>query len=244
VGLLHWNAVAIALTLIVGCGAFSTPKKVWTRNFDSYPLPVWTTDGMYLVSGRAGALFLTASPLDLSRYRGVVIEEIQISTKPRSRALKPAEEERLKGYFTRRLMVAFERNGCPVVDASGEDVLHARLAVLDLELRRGRQSHAGMQVAGVSTDEITIVLELRDALEDNRRLLYGDKRRLPFGVYAGSDSIPIRRVEDAFYYFSIDVQQRLGQVQRGEFPAPPPPPTPLTPRSAILESRRLLQPEV
>ncbi len=64
---------------------------------------------------------------------------------------------------------------------------------------------------------------LRDAVKNNRRLLFGDKRRLPFGVYAGSDSISIKRVEDAFYYFSIAVRRRLDQAKRGEFPPPPPP---------------------
>jgi hypothetical protein len=74
-------------------------------------------------------------------------------------------------------------------------------------------------------------LELRDGGENDRRLLFGDndrrllfgeKRRLPFGTYAGSDSVSIRRVEDAFYEFSIDMRRRLKQVQRGEFPPPPP----------------------
>jgi hypothetical protein len=66
-------------------------------------------------------------------------------------------------------------------------------------------------------------LELRDGGKRDRRLLFGDRRRLPFGTYAGSDSVSIRRVEDAFYYFSIDIQRRLDQVQRGEFPPPPRP---------------------
>jgi hypothetical protein len=77
----------------------------------------------------------------------------------------------------------------------------------------------------VSSDKITIALELRDAVTSDRRLLFGDERRLPFGVYSGSDAVSIRRVEDAFYYFSIDIRRRLNQVQRGEFPPPPPPPS-------------------
>jgi hypothetical protein len=189
----------------------------------SLALPVWTTDGMYLVSGRAGALFLTSSPLDWNHYRGVVLEEIQIGTKHRSRELKPSEEERLKGYFTRRLAVVFERNGWPVVETPAEDVLRVRLSVQNLELRRRRHSHVGTIVAGVSSDKITIALELRDAEDNDRRLLFGDKRRLPFGVYSGTDSVSIRRVEDAFYYFSVDIRRRLKQVQRGDFPPPPRP---------------------
>ena len=39
------------------------------------------------------------------------------------------------------------------------------------------------------------LLELRDGVKNDRRLLFGDKRTLPFGVYAGSDSISIRRVD-------------------------------------------------
>jgi hypothetical protein len=66
-------------------------------------------------------------------------------------------------------------------------------------------------------------LELRDSVTNDRRLLYGDKCSLPFGVYAGSESIPIRRVEDAFYYFSTDLRRRLVQVEHGEFPPPPRP---------------------
>jgi hypothetical protein len=216
-------SVVIVAVLSVGCGSLWTADKVRTWDLSSYALPVWTTDGMYFVSGRAGALFLTPPPLDLNHYRGVVVDEIQISTKNRSRELKPSEEERLKDYFTRRLEHVFERNGWRIVDAPGEDMLRLRLAVKGVELRRSHRSHAGSIVSGVSSDKITITLELRDSVDSDRRLLFGDKRRLPFGVYSGTDSVSIRRVEDAFYYFSIDFRRRLGQVARGEFPPPPPP---------------------
>ncbi len=221
-----WASVAIATLALAGCASIWTPEKVWTRDLKSFALPVWTRDGMYLVSGRAGALFLTPPPLDLSRYRGVLLEEIQIRTKHGSRDLKPFEEERLKGYFTRRLEHVFERNGWPIVETPGEDVLRARLLVKDLELGRSRRSHFGTIVSAVSGEKIGIILELRDALKNDRRLLFGDKRRLPFGVYAGSEAISIRRVKDAFYHFSIAVQRRLEQAQRGEFPPPPSPPRP------------------
>jgi hypothetical protein len=177
---------------------------------------------MYLVAGRAGALFLTPTPPDLSSYRGVVIDDIEISTKDRSRELKPFEVERLKGYFTRRLTLVFESNGLPIVDTPADDVLRVRLAVRGLEIQRAKRSHTGSVISSVSTGQITIALELRDAGENDRRLLFGDNRRLPFGTYAGSDSVSIRRVEDAFYDFSIDVRRRLKQVRRGEFPPPPP----------------------
>ena len=217
---LQWIFVAIAILPIVGC---TPPGRVWTRDFKSFSLPVWTTDGMYLVSGRSGALFLSASPLDLNQYRGVVLEDIQISTRQRSRELKPFEEERLKGYFTRRLAKVFESNGLSIVDAPAEDVLRARLAVRGLEIRKMRRYHQGNIVSRVSSSQITITLELRDGGDGNRRLLYGDKRRLPLGVYPGTDSVSIRRVEDAFYDFGSDVRRRLGQVQRGDFPPPPRP---------------------
>jgi hypothetical protein len=219
----QWLTLAIAAASSLGCGSLWAPQTVMTRDLESFALPVWTSDGMYLVSGRAGALFLTPSPLDLSRYRGVLLEEIQIITKHRSRELKPAEAERLKGYFTRRLEHVFESSGWPILETPDADVLRVRLAVRDVELRGRRRSHFGNVVSGVSSDKITIALELRDAVNDDRRLLFGDKRRLPFGVYAGSDSVSIRRVEDAFYYFSIDIRRRLDQVQRGEFPPPPRP---------------------
>jgi hypothetical protein len=220
---LQWISVALAILPMAGCASFWTPEKVWTRDLESYALPVWTTDGMYLVSGRAGALFLKPPPMDLSRYRAVVLDDIQITTKDRSRELEPPEEERLKGYFTRRLTHVFERNGWPVVDTPGKDVLRVRLAVRDVDLGRSRHSHTGNIVSGVSSGKIMIALEFRDGAEGDRRLLFGDKRRLPFGTYAGSDSVSIRRVEDAFYYFSIDIRRRLDQVQRGEFPPPPRP---------------------
>jgi hypothetical protein len=219
----QWLSVAIAAVSSLGCASLWTPDKTGTRDRESFPPPVWTTDGMYLVSGRSGALFLTLSPLDLSHYRGVVLDEIQIRTAPRSRALKPSEEERLRGYFIRRLEHVFESNGWPIVETPGEDVLRVRLAVRDLDFRGSRRSHFGTIVSGVSSDKITIALELRDGLTSDRRLLFGDKRRLPFGAYSGSDSVAIRRVEDAFYYFSIDIRRRLAQVQRGKFPPPPRP---------------------
>jgi hypothetical protein len=118
---------------------------------------------------------------------------------------------------------AFESNGWPIVETPGADVLRARLAVTDLDLQRTRRSNVGNIVAGVSSGKISIALELRDAIEGDRRLLFGDKRRLPFGVYTGSDSVSIRRVEDAFYYFSIEVRRRLDQAQHGVFPPPPRP---------------------
>jgi len=159
----------------------------------------------------------------LSRYRGVLFEEIRITTTKRSRELKPPEEERLKDYFTRRLTTVFERQGWAIVETPGEDVLQVRLLVKGLELQRSRRSHFGAVILGASNEKIGIVLELRDAVQNDRRLLFGDARRLPFGVYAGSDSVSIRRIRDAFYYFSIDIRRRLDQVQRGEFPPPPRP---------------------
>ncbi len=213
VHLVQWLFVVIVAVSSVGC----TPA--WTAHFGE---PVWTTDGLYLVRGRSGALFLTPPPLDLSRYRGVILEEIQISTKHESGGLTPSIEARLRGYFTRRLKNVFERHGWAIVETPGEGVLRVRLAVGDLELRRpSRRFHFGTVVTEPSVHRITIVLELRDSVTNDRRLLYGDKCSLPFGVYAGSESIPIRRVEDAFYYFSTDLRHRLVQVERGEFPPPP-----------------------
>ena len=46
VRLLQWIFVAIAILPIVGCASSGTPGRVWTRDFKSYALPVWTTDGM------------------------------------------------------------------------------------------------------------------------------------------------------------------------------------------------------
>jgi hypothetical protein len=77
---------------MAGCASFWTPTKIGTRDFKSYALPIWTSDGMYLVSGRSGALFLTPSPLDLSRDRAVVLGDIQIRTKARSRDCDPSAE--------------------------------------------------------------------------------------------------------------------------------------------------------
>lgn len=190
-------SVVIVAVSSVGCASLGTPENARTQDVRSFSRPVWTTDGMYLVTGRSGALFLTSSPLDLDHYRGVVLGEIQISTKDRSRDLTPYEEERLKGYFTRQLTKVFERNGWPVVDTPGEDVLTVRLAVRDLELRRSQRSHFGSVVSRVSTEKISIALELRDAVKSERKLLFGD--------------------------FSIDIRRRLRQVQRGDFPPPPRP---------------------
>jgi hypothetical protein len=219
----QWLTVAVAAVLFVGCSGLPNSPKIRTRNLGAFPLPVWTTDGMYLVTGRSGALFLTPSPLNSNHYRGVVVDEIQISTGDRSRELTRYEEERLKGYFTRRLKTAFEPNGWPIVDTPGEDVLRVRLVVRNLELERWRRNHFGNVIMNSSLDRIVIVLELRDAVGNDRRLLFGDRRSLPFGVYSGSSAISILRVEDAFDDFSIDFRRRLREVQRGEFPPPPRP---------------------
>jgi len=222
---LQWISVAIVIPLLAGCGSWLVPEKTWNRDFNSYALPVWTTDGMYLVSGHSGALFLTPPPMDLGRYKAVILEDIEISTKPRSRALKPAEADRLEGYFRRRLALVFERNGWPVVDAPTEDVLRVRLSVRDIDLGRSRRSHPGKLVFAASSTPIMIALELRDAVERDRRALYGDRRELPFGSYSATDAVSIRRVEDAFYEFSIDMHRRIKQAQEGRFPPPPPRPS-------------------
>jgi hypothetical protein len=150
----------------------------------------------------------------------VVLEEIRINTKNRSRDLKPNEEERLRGYFTRRLNRVFEHNGWPIMETPGEDVLRVRLAVKGVELERWRHYHSGNIVTNSSTGTISIVLEFRDAAKNERIMLFGENRNLPFGVYSGSDSVSIRRVEDAFDDFSIDIGRRLTEVQRGAFPPP------------------------
>ena len=219
--------VAVVTVFVVGCLGPSKPAVISTRHMGSFTLPVWTVDGMYLVTGPSGTLFLSTSPLDINRYRGVVLEEIQISTKPRSRDIKPSEEKRLKGYLTRRLERMFRRNGWPIEESPGEDVLRVRLAVKGIELERWRGSRVGRIVKNPSADRITIVLELRDAEKNERILLFGKRRRLPFGVYNGWDAISIRRVEDAFDDFSIDTRRLLQEVQRGDFPPPPPRPSPM-----------------
>jgi hypothetical protein len=219
----QWLTVAVAAVLSLDCSGSSNSPKIRTRDAGSFTLPVWTSDGMYLVTGRSGALFLTPPPLDLNQYRGVVVDEIQISTRDRSRKLTSFEDERLKGYFTRRLKTAFESNGWPMVDTPGEDVLRVRLIVRNLKLERWRRNHFGNVIMNSSLDRIVIVLELRDAVGNDRRLLFGDRRRLPFGVYSGSSAISILRVEDAFFDFSIDFRRRLREVQHGEFPPPPRP---------------------
>ena len=66
---------------------------------------------------------------------------------------------------------------------------------------------------------------MSDAIERERRALYGDRRGLPFGSYNATDAVSIRRVEDAFYEFSIDMHRRLKQAQQGKFPPPPPRPS-------------------
>jgi hypothetical protein len=221
----QWLSAGILAVSLVGCASPSGPPKVCFRDLGCFPLPVWTVDGMYLVTGLSGALFLSTSPLDINRYRGVVLEEIQISTKPRSRDIKPSEEERLKGYFTRRLERVFRRNGWPIAESPGEDVLQVRLAVKDIELERWRGSNYGRStiIKNSSIGKIAIVLELRDAEKNKRILLFGGRRCLPFGVYSGSDAVSIRRVEDAFDDFSISIRRHLQEVQRGDFPPPPPP---------------------
>jgi hypothetical protein len=218
-----WLSVGIVAVSSVGCALSLEPAKFRTRGMGSFALPVWTADGMYLVTGRSMALFLTSSPLDLNRYRGVVLDEIRITTKNRSRDLKPNEEERLRGYFTRRLNRVFEHNGWPIVDTPGEDVLRVRLAVKGVELERWNRHHFGNIVLNSSTDSIAIVLEFRDAEKNERMMLFGENRNLPPGVYSGSDSVSIRRVEDAFDDFSKIIRQRLTEVQRGAFPPPPRP---------------------
>jgi len=218
-----WLFVGIVAVSSVGCAPSHEPSKFRTRGMGAFTLPVWTADGMYLVTGRSGVLFLTSSPLDLNRYRGVVLEGIRITTKNRSRDLKPNEEERLRGYFTRRLNRVFKRNGWPIVETPGEDVLRVRLAVKGVELARWRRHHFGNIVENASTSSIAIVLEFRDAAKNQRMMLFGDNRNLPFGVYSGSEAISIRRVEDAFDDFSTDIGRRLTEVQRGDFPPPPRP---------------------
>jgi hypothetical protein len=218
-----WMSVGIVAVSFAGCAPTPELSKVTTRGLGSFAPPVWTADGMYLVTGRSGALFLTSSPLDLNRYRGVVLEEIRIDTKKRSRDLNPNEEERLRGYFTRRLNRVFEHKGWPIVETPGEDVLRVRLAVRGVELSRWRHSHFGNIVTNSSTGKIAIVLEFRDAANNERMMLFGEYRKLPFGVYSGSASVSIRRVEDAFDDFSTDIGRRLTEVQRGAFPPPPRP---------------------
>ena len=203
--LVQWLFVVIVAVSSVGCA------------------PPWTADGMYLARGSSGVLYLRPSPLDLSRYRGAILEEIQISTKDQSRALEPPEEARLRSYFTRRLKDVFERHGWAIVETPAEGVLLVRLAVKDLELGGPRRFHFGSVISGTSKDEIGIALELRDSVTNDRRLLFGDARRLPFGVYAGSEPVSLRRVEDAFYYFSAELRRHLVQVEHGEFTPPPRP---------------------
>ena len=218
----QWLAAAAGAVLVVGCFEPAKPVRIRDRHRGSLT-HLWTADGMYRVTGRSGALFLSPPSIDLRGYRSVLPESIEIRTKRPSRDLEPKEEERLKGFFMRRLEKVFERNGWQIVKAPGENVLRLRLVVSDVKLERHRNSHFGIAISSGSIHRIAIVLELRDALTNDRRLLFGDRRRLPFDSYSGPDLVSIMRVEEAFDDFSIDFQRRLKQVRRGDFPPPPRP---------------------
>ncbi len=217
----RWISGLAAILSMIGCA--SDPPSWFDVAIGRRPHSgsIWTVDGMYLVARGPGALFIADPPLRLNDYRGVMLDEIQISIKKGSRDLKPTEEEWLRASLRRGLLRLFDqRSWSPQPEA---DVLRVRLAVRDVEFDH-RTEHVGSSlVSGVRNEQnITLILELRDSVERSRVLVFGEKAELPFGVYSGLGQVEINRVKDAFREFSRDARRHLVAAKRGEYPPPPP----------------------
>ena len=222
--LLDWSCAALAALSMIGCAELRTTLK-GVRSFEQ---PVWTTDGMYLADLGPGVLFLAPTARNLRGYRRVLLDEIRIGTKQGSPKLRASEREWLEASVRRTLLRMLGRNDWSLANAPAPDVLRVRVALFDLEFQRNFYVPWGTVMLGPS-GRASIVLELRDSLERDRLLLYGDKSELPFRVYYGSRQIPVWRVRDAFYEFSLDAHRLLVAAQRGHFESPPHPndsPTP------------------
>jgi hypothetical protein len=216
-----WISVLVAILPMVGCSSDPPPTVDQMIGRRMYSGSIWTVDGMYLVARGPGALFIADPPLRLNDYRGVMLDEIQISTKEGSRDLKPTEEEWLRASFRRGLLRLFDqRDWSPQPDA---DVLRVRLAVTEVEFQRRTQNVGSSLITGVRSDQsITIILELRDSVERSRVLVFGEKTELPFGTYSGVGEVGVKRVKDAFREFTRDARRHLAAAKRGDYPPPPP----------------------
>jgi hypothetical protein len=157
----------------------------------------------------------------LKTYRGVMLDEIEISLKEGSRSLRANEEEWLRASLRRGLLRLFgERNWSRQPDAG---VLRIRLALRDVEFRR-YGGHVGSTVVAndSKSNNVTMILELRDSVERDRVLVFGEKTELPFGTYSGLGQVDINRVKDAFRDFAEDARRHIKAAKRGDYPPPPP----------------------
>ena len=209
----------VTILAMVGCASNPLPTVDQLIGRRPYSGAIWTTDGMYLVARGPGALFIASSPVNLNVYRGVMLDEIRISTKEGSRNLRPQEEEWLRASLRRGLLRLFgQRDWSPRPDAG---VLRVRLAVKDVEFHQVGKNAGGAIIANEGRS-ITMILELRDSVERHRVLVFGERSELPFATYSGLQQVDINRVKDAFRDFAEDARRHLSAAKRGDYPPPPP----------------------
>ena len=214
----QWLAAAFAALALSGCSYFAPDTH--STGTETFRSPVWTTDGLYLVDMVGpGVLFITHPMTVLNRYAGLLIDEIQVRSKEGAPVLRPEEEEWLKGYCRRAMQRVFKASDWSLVDERGAGVMQLRLAVTDVEFRR-TYLDGGSSATLNPSGGITVVLELRDSLDDRRLMLFTEKRELPFGVYLGPGHIELERIEDALYGFTRDVRVHLDAARHWNLPKP------------------------
>ena len=214
----HWLAAAFAAFAISGCNSF-TPDT-YSAGTLTLRSPVWTDDGLYLVDRAGpGLLFITHPMTELNHYEGLFIDDIEIRSKEGTPDLRAKEEEWLRGYCRRAIQRVFKTSDWSIVDERGDGVMQVRMAVTDLEFRR-TYLDGGSSATLNPSGGITVVLELRDSVNDRRLLLFTEKRELPFGVYLGPGHIELERIEDALLGFTRDVQVNLDAARHWKLPKP------------------------
>ena len=116
----QWISVLVTILAMLGCASNPLPTVDQLIGRRPYSGAIWTTDGMYLVARGPGALFIASSPVNLNVYRGVMLDEIRISSKEGSRNLHPQEEEWLRASLRRGLLRLFGGIGAGMARAPFE----------------------------------------------------------------------------------------------------------------------------
>jgi hypothetical protein len=131
-------------------------------------------EGLVEVRVRGLQHYLVKPDADLSRYRTIMLDPVEVSfdrqwnPKPAGRELTAAEKTKLRTDVARIVLKEFvselAQGGYQIVTEPGDDVLRVRAEVRDLYLNAPDvQRSSRMQTFTRSAGELTLVAELRDS---------------------------------------------------------------------------------
>lgn len=167
---------------------------------DNYPAMQVDPDG-------SGALLYRKPGLDLSRYRQVMLEPIEVWMADGSSYKGiPADELNEIAQTLHRQLVASLEPDYPVVSQPGAGVLRVRLAITDIYAEKKKRGLIGSRVV---MDDATIEAEILDAVSSDRLIVLIDRLSVSKGKAGAKTTTSWEEIERSLSYYAGRFRMRL-----------------------------------